>query len=174
MPARLWADLGEREWDDILSLEGVHQGCSFGSFLASLALQPILVRVAQSMTHGMVAAYCGDAKIVGPCGASRDAYAIGRRLARDELGIEEDPIATKGSVMWEGEGSPNPGDLALSPPAMPGVASRTTHGRHLGMSIGDARPESAQAVKGKLMDKFYDKGRIMSRLPILSDPQIRG
>ena len=171
VPARLWADLGEREWDDILSLEGVHQGCSFGSFLASLALQPILVRVAQSMTHGMVAAYCDDVKIVGPCSAARDAYAMVCRLARDELGIEEDP--TKGSVMWEGEGSPNPDDLALFPPAMPGVASRITHDRHLGVFIGDARPESVQAVKGKLMDKFHDKGRIMSRLPILSDPQIR-
>ena len=96
MPARLWADLGEREWDDILSLEGVHQGCSFGSFLASLALQPILVRVAQSMTHGMAAAYCDDVKIVGPCSDARDAYAMVCRLARDELGIEEDP--TKGSV----------------------------------------------------------------------------
>ena len=88
------------------SLEGVHQGCSFGGFLASLSLQPILVRVAQSMAHGMVAAYCGDVKIVGPCSAARDAYAMVCRLAREELGIEEGP--TKGSVMWEGEGSPNP------------------------------------------------------------------
>ena len=31
--------------------------------------------------------------------------------------------------------------------------------------IGDPRTESAQAVKDKLMDKFNDKGRIMSRLP---------
>ena len=53
------------------------------------------------------------------------------RLARDELGIEEGP--TTGSVMWEGEGSPNPDDLALFPPAVPGVASRITHDvdRHL-------------------------------------------
>ena len=54
------------------------------------------------MTHGMVAAYCDDVKIVGPCSDARDAYAMVCRLARDELGIEEDP--TKGSVMWEGEG----------------------------------------------------------------------
>ena len=33
------------------------------------------------------------------------------RIARDELGIEEDP--TKGSVVWEGEGSPNPDEPAL-------------------------------------------------------------
>ena len=110
----------------------------------------------------------GDVRIVGPCSDARDAHAIARRLARDELGIEEDP--TKGAVMWEGAGSPNPADdLALFPPAMPGVASRITHDRHLGVFIGDARPESAQAVKDKLMDKFHDKGRIMSRLPILSD-----
>ena len=163
MPARLWADLGEREWDDISPLEGVHQVCSFGSSLASLALQPILVRVAQSMTRirGMVAAYCGDVKIVGPCSDARDAYAMVCRLARDELGIEDGP--TKGSIMWEGEGSPiaNPDDLALFPPAMPGVASRITHDRHLGVFIGDARPESVQAVKDKPMDKFHDKGRMI-------------
>ena len=97
MPARLWADLGERDWDDILPLEGVHQGGSFGSFLASLALQPILFRVAQSMACGMVAAYCSDVKIVGPYSDAHDAYAMVCRLAHDELGIEEDP--TKGSVM---------------------------------------------------------------------------
>ena len=96
-----------------------------------------------------------------------------RRLARGELGIEDNP--TTGSVIWEGEGSPNPDDLALFPPAMPGVASRITHDRHMGVFIGDARPEPAQAAKGKLMDKPHDKGRIMPRLPIriLSDPQIR-
>ena len=57
----------------------------------------------------------------------------------------------------------------------PGVASRITHDRHLGVFIGhgDARPELVQALKDKLMHKFHDKGRIMSRLPILSDPQIR-
>ena len=74
--------------------------------------------------------------------------------------------------MWEGEGRPKPDDLALFHPDMPGVASRITHDRHLGVFIGDARPESVQAVKDKLMDKFHDKGRIVSRLPILSDPQI--
>ena len=47
------------------------------------------------------------------------------------------------------------------------------HDRHLGVFIEDARPESVQAVKGKLIDKFHDKGRIMPRLPILSGPQIR-
>ena len=56
---------------------------------------------------------------------------------------------------------------------MPGVASRIAHGRHLGAFVGDARPESVQAVEDKLMDKFHDKGRIISRPPILSDPQIR-
>ena len=76
------AGLGEREWNDILQLEGVHQGCSFGSFLASLALQPILVGVAQSMIRGMVAAYCDDVKVVlvGPCSDARDAYAMVCRL----------------------------------------------------------------------------------------------
>ena len=46
--------------------------------------------------------------------------------------------------------------------AMPGawVASRITHDRHLGLFIG-ARPEPAQAVKDKLMDKLHDRGRIM-------------
>ena len=79
----------------------------FHKFLASLALQPILVnvsyRVAQSMAHGMVAAYCGDVYISGRCSAARDAHAAECRLARDELGIEEDPTEGPGSVMimWE-------------------------------------------------------------------------
>ena len=43
------------------------------------------------MPHGMAAAYCDDVKIVGPCSVAHDAYAMACRLARDELGIEEDP-----------------------------------------------------------------------------------
>ena len=88
---------------------------------------------------------------------ARDAHAIVCRLARDELGIEEDHTRGSAMYMWEGEGSPDPDDLSLFPPAMPGVASRITHDRHLGVFIGDARPESAQAVKDiyKLMDKAH-------------------
>ena len=112
------------------------------------------------MPRGTVAAYCDDAKIVGPCSVAHDAYAMVRRLAHDELGIEEDP--TKGSIVWEDGGSPNPDDLTLFPPAMPGVASRITHDRRLGVSIGDARPAPVQAVRDKLVDKLHDKGRIMT------------
>ena len=78
--------------------------------------------------------------------------------------------------MLEGGGGPSPDGLARSPP---GVAPRTTHARHLAMGvytcmfIGDARPESAQAVKDKLMDKSHGKGRIPPRSHILSGPQIR-
>ena len=119
------------------------------------------------MLRGMVAAYCDDAKIVGPCSDAHDAHAMLCRLARDELGIEEGP--TKGSVMWEGGGGPNPDDLALFPPAMPRVASRSTHDRNAGVFNGDARHEPAQAAKDKLMDKPRDNGagrmRTMSRLP---------
>ena len=64
-PAKLWADLGgEGDWDDILSREGVHQGCTFGSLLASLALHPILEEVAASMGVGMVGAYIDDVKLL--------------------------------------------------------------------------------------------------------------
>ena len=97
----------------------------------------------------MAAAYCADVKIVGPCSTARDAYAMVCRLARDELGIEEDP--TKGSVMWEGNGSPNPDDLALFPSAMPGVASRIPHDRHLGVFIGDARSSSSGVVSPRAL-----------------------
>ena len=78
-PAKLWADLGEQEWADILSHEGMHQGCTFGSFLVALGLQPVLQEVAQSMPCGMLLAYCGDAKIVGPPAVAHAAYAeLGR------------------------------------------------------------------------------------------------
>ena len=67
-------------------------------------------------------------------------YAMVCCLAREELGIEEDP--TKGAIMCEGDGGPDPDDLALLPPAMPGVAlwhlgSRMTvaWGCSLGMRI---------------------------------------
>ena len=49
-PGKLWVDLGgEVDWEDILSREGVHQGCSFRSFLSSLGLQPVLREAAAGM-----------------------------------------------------------------------------------------------------------------------------
>ena len=49
-PGLLWADLGgEAQWADIPSLEGVHRGCPFGSFLACIGLQPVLNEVAATM-----------------------------------------------------------------------------------------------------------------------------
>ena len=103
-PAKLWADLGEREWDDILSREGVHQGCSFGSFLAALGLQPVLEEVARHMPCGMIGAYIDDVKVVAPITVARAAY---ERLKR--LGLVEVPYT--GSAMREGEGAP---DVSIS------------------------------------------------------------
>ena len=104
-PGRLWVDLGgEQDWDDILSREGVHQGCSFGSFLSSLGLQPVLETVARDMLCGFVAAYCDDVKICGPTDVALKAYKTLITKASELLGIDEVP--SKGSVMWEGEGSP--------------------------------------------------------------------
>ena len=99
-PAKLWADLGEREWDDILSREGVHQGCSFGSFLAALGLQPVLEEVARHMPCGMIGAYIDDVKIVAPIIVAHAAYERLKQLAHERLGLVEVP--SKGSVMWEG------------------------------------------------------------------------
>ena len=69
IPARLWADLGGgREWEDIPSRLGVQQGCTFGSFLAALALQPVLEKVAAELgAEGMVVAVTpGTARPVCP------------------------------------------------------------------------------------------------------------
>ena len=167
-PGRLWADLGGDDWDDILSKEGVHQGCSFGSFLASLGLQPVLQKVASKMSCGSVSAYCDDVKICAPTKVALEAYNTLTRLAKELLGIDEVP--SKGSIMWEGEGSP---DLSKFPLLMPGVRTRITHDRHLGVFIGDSRPASVRAVKDALMEKFTEKAHLISRLSILSDPQVK-
>ena len=97
-----------------------------------------------------------------------------RRLARDELGIGR---ALLGALpCWKAEVALT---LMVWPDPPPGVAPRTTHDRHLAMGvytcmfIGDARPEPAQAVMDKLMDKPHGKGRIPPRSHILSGPQIR-
>ena len=63
-------------------------------------------------------------------------------------------VPAKGSVLWEGEGDV---DVSMMPPAMPGVASRLLHDRHLGVFVGDARPESVAAVKAALQGKFVEK-----------------
>ena len=168
-PGKLWVDLGgEVDWEDILSREGVHQGCSFGSFLSSLGLQPVLREVAAGMQCGLVAAFCDDVKICGPPKVAHQAYVTLIELARECLGIEEVP--SKGSLMWEGEGSP---DLDDFPDEMPGVSSRITHDRHLGVFIGDSRPGSVADVKHALMDKFVEKARLISRLSIITDPQVK-
>ena len=87
-PGQLWVDLGgEVDWEDILSREGVHQGCSFGSFLSGLGLQPVLEEVANLMTCGMVGAYCDDVKICGPLRAALQAYRTLIHLASERLGV---------------------------------------------------------------------------------------
>ena len=90
------------------------------------------------------------------------------RLAKELLGVDEVP--SKGSIMWEGEGSP---DLSKFPLLMPGVRTRITHDRHLGVFIGDSCPASVRAVKDALIDKFTEKAHLISRLSILSDPQVK-
>ena len=167
-PAKLWADLGEQDWDDILSREGVHQGCPFGSFLAALGLQPILQEVASHMTDGMLLAYMDDVKIVAPVAVAHTAYERLKQLAQQRLNIEEVPA--KGSIMWEGEGAP---DVSMFPAGMPGVAARISHDRHLGVFLGDSRLEAVGAVKAALMQKFEEKAEVLSRLPLISDPQVK-
>ena len=179
-PAKLWVDLGEREWQDILSKEGVQQGCSFGSFLAALGLQPILEDVARSMPSGLLGAYCDDVRICGPIDVAHAAYSRLITQARALLGCEEVP--SKGSVMWEGEGSP---DVSCFPHNMPGrpcgchacraagTAARLAHDKQLGVFVGDSRPESVAAVKAALQAKFESKATLIERLTLLSDPQIK-
>ena len=60
----------------------------------------------------------------------------------------------------EGEGSP---DLNGFPQDMPGVSSRITHDRHLGVFIGISRPDSVAAVKLALMKKFKEKAHLICR-----------
>jgi len=172
-PAQLCADLGGgQEWDDVLSREGVQQGCSFGSFLAALALQPILEAVARTMPECLIAAYCDDVRICAPIPVALAAYRLLRRLARKDLGCEEVP--SKGSAMWEGEMSHVAlCSLSMFPSSMPGRTTRILHDKHLGVFVGDSRPESVAAVKAALHAKFEDKAALITRLRILSDPQIK-
>ena len=167
-PAKLWADLGVQMWDDILSQEGVHQGCTFGSFLACLGLQPILEEVAADMESGFVVAYVDDVKINAPAPVAHAAYMSLRELSRTLLGLEEEP--TKGSVIWEGPGDV---DVSMFPPTLPGVASRLLVDKHVGVYVGDARPESVAAVKAALQTKLEDKAGLIARLALIDSPQIR-
>ena len=111
-------------------MEGVYQGCTYDSFLASLGLQPVLQEVAESMPCGIVVAYCDDVKLVGPPAVAHAAYAKLKSLCQQLLGLEEQPA--KGSVLWEGEGAV---DVPMLPPTMPGVASRLLFDRQLGFSL---------------------------------------
>ena len=132
-PAKLWADLGGQVWDDILSREGVHQGCTFGTFLACLGLQPVLREVASDMIAGFVVAYVDDVKIVAPAPIAHmhAAYVRLATLVHARLGLEEVP--SKGSVIWEGPGDV---DVPMFPATMPGVASRLLVDKHLVFSLG--------------------------------------
>ena len=93
-------------------------------------------------------AYCDHSvmvptKIVAPPAVANAAYPRIRRL---NLGIDEGPY--KGPAVWEGEGIPSQAqpEQDMFPPAMPGVASRITHVRHLGVFVGGARPGPARAA----------------------------
>ena len=167
-PAKLWADLGVQVWDDILSREGVHQGCTFGTFLACLGLQPILQEVASGMPAGFVVAYVDDVKILAPASIAHAAYVRLATLARTRLGLEEVP--SKGSVIWEGPGDV---DVSMFPATMPGVASRLLVDKHLGVFVGDERAESVAAVKAALQSKLDDKAHLIDRLALIEDPQVR-
>jgi hypothetical protein len=171
--AKLWVDLGadgegRDAWPTILSRNGVQQGCTFGSFLACLGLQPQLEEVAATMTDGAVLAYMDDVKVMGPVDEAKAAYAALVGLCADRLGIEEVP--SKGSVVWAGPGAP---DLAGLPPAMPGVATRVLFDKALGVYIQDGRQESEAAVKAELQAKMEEKAGLIDRMAILSDPQVQ-
>ena len=45
---------------------GSRQGCSWGSFLYCLALQPVLNQLQQEFPSCFIVAYCDDVQIVGP------------------------------------------------------------------------------------------------------------
>ena len=120
------------------------------------------------METGALVAYCDDVKILGPPRVALAAYRRLRCLARRALNLTEVP--RKGSVVWEGRGTP---DLRGFPPAMPGVPSRVTHDRHLGVFIGDSRPESVAAVKAALQAKLEEKAKVVSRFHLLSDPEVK-
>ena len=96
------------------------------------------------------------------------AYNKLRDLASTKLNLVEQP--SKGSVLWTGTGQP---DLSGLPADMPGVAQRLSHERHLGVLIGDERPESVAAVKAALMEKMTEKSELIRRLDILEDPQVK-
>ena len=107
-------------------------------------------------------------RIVAPVSVAHAAYARLISLARDKLGCDEVPA--KGSLLWEGEGTP---DVSMFPASMPGQAERLLHDRQLGVFVGDSRPESIAAIKSALSDKLASKATLIDRLAILSDPQIQ-
>ena len=132
------------------------------------------------MPSGLLGAYCDDVRICGPIDVAHAAYSRLITQARALLGCEEVP--SKGSVMWEGEGSP---DVSCFPHNMPGrpcgchacraagTAARLAHDKQLGVFVGDSRPESVAAVKAALQAKFESKATLIERLTLLSDPQIK-
>ena len=120
------------------------------------------------MTSGMLVAYMDDVRIVGPPAIAIAAYTSLIQRAFQDLGVEEVP--SKGSVIWHGEGSPN---LAGLPADMPGVRSRLSHDKTLGVFVGDARPASVAAVEEALKEKFAHRAAVLDRIGIIPDPQIR-
>ena len=113
------------------------------------------------MTQGLVAAYCDDVRIVAPVKDAGDAYNLLKRLASQHLNCVEVP--SKGSVIWEGEGTP---DLSGLPSDMPGRNDRLLHDKHLGVFVGDSRDHSVAAVKASLLTKFQEKAGLINRLQI--------
>ena len=61
----------------------------------------------------------------------------------------------------------------MLPACMPGRSSRLPLDKHLGVLIGDSRPESVAAVKAALQAKFEDKASILNRMRILNDPSVK-
>jgi hypothetical protein len=117
------------------------------------------------------AAYCDDVRICAPLPVALAAYRRLKRLARERLGCVEVPA--KGSVIWEGEMSEVDSlRLSMLPACMPGRSSRLLHDKQLGVLVGDSRPESVAAVKAALQAKFEDKATLMTRMRILTDPQV--
>ena len=75
--------------------------------------------------------------------------------------------------MWEGELSHVAlCRLSMFPSSMPGRTTRILHDKHLGVFVGDSRPQSEVAVEAALQAKFEDEEALINRLRIPSDPQI--
>ena len=173
---RLWVDLGEGEWEDILAQIGVQQGCVFGSFLSALGLQPILDDVASNMKEGMLWAYCDDIHIIStPMEASQAYYKLVNAI-KQELGVDE--ATEKSSVSWFGddasESTPELNKaLATLPQNMRGVTSRVQVQKCLGVFLENGTQESAEAVEAALAEKLEEKAKILQRLEVIPDPKIR-